>query len=35
MQRNAALIAVPLRANDGKAAAALARKLLPFGQLSG
>jgi hypothetical protein len=35
MQRNAALIAVPLRANDGKAAAARARKLLPFGQLSG
>lgn len=34
MQQNAALVAVPLRANDGKRAAALARKLLPFGQLS-
>lgn len=33
MKRNAAAILPALRANNGKAAAALARKLLPFGKL--
>lgn len=32
-KRDAAAMLVPLRAGDGKAAAALARKLLPFGRL--
>nr|WP_034161170.1 hypothetical protein [Sphingomonas sp. ERG5] len=35
MQRNAIAILPALRANNGKAAAALARKLLPFGRLAG
>ena len=35
MKRNAAAILPALRANNGKAAAALARKLLPFGGLAG
>jgi hypothetical protein len=32
-KRNADALLIPLRAGDGKAAAALARKLLPFGRL--
>lgn len=35
MKRNAAAILPALRANNGKAAAAMARKLLPFGGLAG
>lgn len=34
MQRNAAAVLVPLRAGDGKAASALAVKLLPFARIS-
>ncbi|HEY0445498.1 MAG TPA: hypothetical protein VGD19_03495 [Allosphingosinicella sp.] len=34
MQRHAAALLVPLRAGDGKAAAALAEKLMPFGRLA-
>lgn len=33
-RRNAEALLVPLRANDGKAASALSRKLLPFGRLA-
>jgi len=33
-RRDAELLLVPLRASDGKAAAALARRLLPFGTLA-
>ena len=33
MQRHAAALLTPLRAGDGKAAAALAEKLMPFGRL--
>lgn len=33
-KRDAEALLIPLRAGDGKAAAALARKLLPFGRLS-
>ena len=33
MKRDAALILPALQAGDGKGAAAMARKLLPFGQL--
>lgn len=35
MKRNAVAILPALRANDGKGAATLARKLLPFGKLDG
>jgi hypothetical protein len=35
MQRHAASLLVPLRAGNGKAAAALAKKLSPFGRLGG
>lgn len=34
-KRAALMLVVPLRAGDGKAAATLARKLLPFGRLDG
>lgn len=33
LQRDAAALLVPLRAGDGKAASALARKMLPFGRI--
>lgn len=33
-KRNAEALLIPLRAGDGKAASALARKLLPFGRLT-
>lgn len=35
MQRSARALLVPLKAGDGKAAAALAERLLPFGKLKG
>jgi len=35
MQRAAAAVLVPLRAGDTRAAAALAKQLLPFGRLKG
>lgn len=35
MKRSAVAILPALRANNGKAAATLARKLLPFGRMTG